>query len=179
MRPWHLFRTKLPPRDDDLPKLFDYFSDPAVTNFGAIEITLTASIQSQQMRDSNISPQILSTGKLAEHPWSIFQLLAQQTLNGCNLRAGDLIGTGTVSGPNEGQQACLHEISIGGIKEFALSSGELRTYLRDGDEVIFNARCQKMDIAVSALGRLGELLWVQSNEIYKKFTYRIINFFAN
>ena len=137
------FRTKLPPRDDDLPKLFDYFSDPAVTNFGAIEITLTASIQSQQMRDSNISPQILSTGKLAEHPWSIFQLLTQQTLNGCNLRAGDLIGTGTVSGPNEGQQACLHEISVGGTKEFALSSGELRTYLRDGDEVIFNARCQK------------------------------------
>ena len=67
--------------------------------------------------------------------WTFRDMVAQQTINGCPLRSGDLLATGTVSGPEEGSQGCLMEITNGGRKEWSLSDGSSRTYLQDGDGV--------------------------------------------
>lgn len=70
-------------------------------------------------------------------------MVAHHTAGGCNLNPGDLLGSGTVSGPEEGQRGCLLEITWGGTKKLQLSDdGVERVYLHDGDEVVFRGRCE-------------------------------------
>ena len=75
--------------------------------------------------------------------WTIAQLVAHHTSGGCNLRPGDLLGTGTISGPGEDQLGSLLEISAGGRRPVELASGESRRFLEDGDTVIMQARCKR------------------------------------
>ena len=64
-------------------------------------------------------------------------------MNGCNLREGDLFGSGTLSGPNPEEGGSLLELSQGGKRPIALSNGETRTFLEDGDTVILRGSCQR------------------------------------
>jgi fumarylacetoacetase len=75
--------------------------------------------------------------------WTLAQMLAHHTSNGCNLRAGDLIASGTVSGAEEGSQGSLLEITQRGSKPIQLPTGEERAFLSDGDEVILRGYCEK------------------------------------
>ncbi|MEP6875458.1 MAG: fumarylacetoacetase [Burkholderiales bacterium] len=75
--------------------------------------------------------------------WSLAQMVAHHTEGGCNLRPGDLIGTGTQSGPGEGEQGCLLELSRGGRQPIALPNGESRGFLEDGDVVTLRAWCER------------------------------------
>jgi fumarylacetoacetase len=75
--------------------------------------------------------------------WSLAQLLTHHTSNGCNLATGDLLGTGTLAGPAEGQGGSLLELSQGGKQPIELPNGETRTFLEDGDTVVFRASCQR------------------------------------
>jgi len=70
-------------------------------------------------------------------------MLAHHTIGGCNLRTGDLLGTGTISGPNEGEGGSLLELSQGGRQALALPDGQTRTFLADGDTVILRAYCER------------------------------------
>jgi fumarylacetoacetase len=71
--------------------------------------------------------------------WTIAQMVAHHTVSGCNLMPGDLLGTGTLSGPTPGSEGSLTEISLGGQRPLALANGQLRSFLEDGDELILRA----------------------------------------
>ncbi|MET0611779.1 MAG: fumarylacetoacetate hydrolase family protein, partial [Pseudomonas caspiana] len=75
--------------------------------------------------------------------WTVAQMLTHQSVNGCKLHRGDLLGTGTVSGPQPGQFGSVLELSEGGKHSIELASGEARRFLEDGDEVILRARCKR------------------------------------
>src|SRR6185369_16682332 len=75
--------------------------------------------------------------------WTVAQLVAHHTCGGCNLLPGDLFGTGTISGPSREGYGSLIELSADGQREIRLSSGETRTFLENGDEVIFRAHCRR------------------------------------
>jgi fumarylacetoacetase len=70
-------------------------------------------------------------------------MIAHHTSNGCNLMEGDLVASGTVSGPNSGSEGCLLEITRRGASPIRLPNGEVRSFLEDGDEIILNGFCEK------------------------------------
>jgi len=75
--------------------------------------------------------------------WTLAQMIAHHTSNGCNLEIGDLIGSGTVSGPEPSSWASLLEVTARGTNPIALPNGEKRTFIKDGDEIIFRGFCEK------------------------------------
>jgi fumarylacetoacetase len=75
--------------------------------------------------------------------WTLAQLVAHHTATGCNLQPGDLLGTGTQSGPGPADGGSLLELSSGGRKPLSLPNGETRTFLQDGDTVILRGRCER------------------------------------
>ena len=83
------------------------------------------------------------TSNAADAFWTPAQLLTHHTVNGCNLRSGDLLGTGTLSGPAPEQGGSLLELSAGGRQPLQLSNGEQRSFLEDGDTVILRGFCQR------------------------------------
>ena len=94
------------------------------------------------MRDERIAPMLVSKGNLRDLYWTIRQIVTHHASNGCNLRPGDLLATGTVSGPTEGTEGCLLEMKLR-ASPLQLPTGEARTFLEDGDEVTFHAYAQK------------------------------------
>ena len=75
--------------------------------------------------------------------WSVSQMVTHQTVNGCNLQPGDLLGSGTLSGPTPDSAGSMLELSSGGKQPLTLASGETRSFLQDGDEVIFRGQAQR------------------------------------
>ncbi len=104
----------------------------------AIDITLEVYLQSAQMRRAGMAPLRMSRGNLRDLYWTPAQLVAHHASNGCNLRSGDLLATGTISGPDEGSEGCLLEMKHRG-EPIRLPSGEARAFLEDGDQVILRA----------------------------------------
>jgi fumarylacetoacetase len=85
-------------------------------------------------------------------------MVAHHTISGCNLRTGDLLGSGTQSGPTPGEAGCLLELSQGGQRPVALSSGETRSFLADGDRVIFRGWCERDGFARVGFGEVTGLV---------------------
>ncbi|UWZ84464.1 fumarylacetoacetase [Occallatibacter riparius] len=108
----------------------------------AIEVSLEVYIQSRRMGEEKIEPMRVSRGNLRDLYWSVAQLVTHHASNGCNLRAGDLLATGTISGPEQGSEGCLLEMKHRS-DPVKLPTGETRTFLEDGDEVIFRAFAEK------------------------------------
>ena len=135
-----------------------YLDSPANRDAGAIDIRLEALIQSAAMRERNDPPQRLSSTTFRHAFWTIGQLVAHHTVNGCNLKAGDLFGTGTQSGPTPAEAGSLLELSVGGSLPIQIGAGEQRTFLEDGDLIILRAWCERSGAARigfgSARGRL-------------------------
>jgi fumarylacetoacetase len=100
-------------------------------------------IQSEAMRGRNGPPHRLSCTSFRHAYWTIAQLVAHHTVNGCNLRPGDLLGTGTQSGPAPEEAGSLLELSVGGSRPIQIDRDESRTFLQDGDEVIFRGWCER------------------------------------
>ena len=134
------FRTPLPARADGDPKPLPYLD---FDEDRGLDLALEVSLQSQMMRDQNIEPMPVSRGTFRDMYWTIAQLVAHHTSNGCNLRAGDLLGSGTVSGPQKESRGCLLERTWRGSEPLELPSGEVRTFLCDGDEVILRGWCER------------------------------------
>jgi len=120
-----------------LPHLF---SD-ADQQQGNIDLTLEVSLLSERMRTQGMEPEFLSRGNFKDMYWTIAQMVSHHSSNGCNLRAGDLIASGTVSGPTRESRGSLLELAWRGTEPIALKSGESRRFLEDGDEVIFRGYC--------------------------------------
>jgi fumarylacetoacetase len=107
-----------------------------------IDLWLEASLDSRRMREAGAPPMLVSRSNLRNLYWTVAQLVTHHASNGCNLRAGDLLATGTVSGPDAGSEGCLLE-KRHNAEPIRLPSGEVRTYLEDGDRVTLRAYAQK------------------------------------
>ena len=111
----------------------------------AIDLTLETYLQSAQMRHVGSPPIRLAQSNLRDLYWTIPQLLTHHTSNGCNLRPGDLLATGTISGPNPGSEGCLLERKHH-PEPLRLPTGETRDFLQDGDQITFRAHAQKQGL---------------------------------
>jgi fumarylacetoacetase len=142
------FRTSAFARPQSDPPPLPHLSDPGDQQRGAVDLALEVSLQSSRMREAGASPALLSRSNFRDLYWTMSQMLANHASNGCNLRAGDLLASGTVSGPDVpgaevSARGCLLELTSRGANPITLPSGEQRKFLEDGDEVIFRAFCQR------------------------------------
>lgn len=122
---------------------------------GLIDITLQAWLQTRRMQLAALPPVQLSQSNLLDAYWTPAQLVAHHTSNGCNLQRGDLLGTGTISGPQPGQGGSLLELSHGGKQALQLPGGETRTFLEDGDTLILKAFCEAPGAVRIGLGQVA------------------------
>jgi fumarylacetoacetase len=141
--------------------------DPAVPAYlasstndaaGGFDIRLEVDLDTASMRDRGDPPQRLSSTSFRHSYWTVAQLIAHHTLNGCNLRAGDLLGTGTQSGPAPGEAGSMLELSRGGKQPIELASGEKRAFLEDGDAVTFRGWCERAGAARIGFGESRGLI---------------------
>ncbi len=119
---------------------------------GAIDIALEVWLQTAAMREAGHEGDCISRSNFTDAYWTAAQLVAHHTSGGCNLRSGDLFGTGTLSGANAGQGGSLLELTLGGKQPLTLSNGQRRTFLEDGDSVILRASCQRAGFARIGFG---------------------------
>jgi fumarylacetoacetase len=146
------FRTAQPARPDGDPAPLPYLTDAADQAGGAFDIALEALILTAGMRERGLPPHRMSHSNTLDLYWTLAQLVAHHTCNGCNLAAGDLFGSGTISGPTPEGYGSLSELSNDGTRTTPLGVGESRSFLDDGDEVIFRARASRAGYATIGFG---------------------------
>jgi len=137
------FRVPAFARPEGDPAPLPYLNSPEDRERGGIELTLEVYIASRQMRESGLPPMRLSRGNLRNLYWTLAQLLTHHASNGCNLQPGDLLASGTVSGPLPEERGCLLELTQRGAEPIRLLSGEVRRFLEDGDQVILRGCCER------------------------------------
>jgi fumarylacetoacetase len=137
------FRTRQPPRPEGDPAPLPYLLNDADQDHGAFDIELDVLILTEEMRRQNLAPQRLALSNTRHLYWTVAQMLAHHASNGCNLRPGDLFGSGTISAPGEEGCGSLLEATQGGKHPLHLASGEERRFLEDGDEVLLRARAHR------------------------------------
>jgi fumarylacetoacetase len=140
--PWHR------PADD--PQPLSYLDGDAQRSEGAFDIHLEVLLETADMRARGLPPHRLSRSNFSHAYWTVAQMVAHHTVNGCNLETGDLLGTGTQSGPAPQEAGSLLELTLGGKQPLSLPSGETRAFLQDGDRITLRAWCEN-----STSARLG------------------------
>ncbi len=138
------FRVPAFPRPEGDPAPLAYLNSADDQARGGIDLTVEAYIASRQMRDAGLPPMRLSRGNLRNLYWTPAQLLTHHASNGCNLQSGDLLASGTISGPLPEERGCLLELTRRGADPIRLPTGEMRKFLEDGDEVILRAYCARV-----------------------------------
>jgi fumarylacetoacetase len=137
------FRTSVFARPADDPQPLAYLDSPENRACGGFDIKLEVLLATEQMRAQGHAPQRLSGSNTKDLYWTFAQMLTHHTSNGCNLRPGDLLASGTVSGPTKDSQGSLIELTARGAEPIQLSGGEERRFLQDGDEVILRGYCER------------------------------------
>jgi len=145
------------------PAPLDYLNDETDQAEGGYDIQLEVYLSSQQMRDADIAPVRLSHGTFKDMYWTMAQMVAHHTSNGCDLRPGDLIASGTVSGQGKDERGCLLEITRRGAEPFALPTGEERQFLEDGDEVIMRGYCEREGSVRIGFGECRAMIVAEDN----------------
>jgi fumarylacetoacetase len=162
--PWIVTLEALAPfqtqwtRPAEDPQPLSYLDSAAVRAAGAIDLQLEVWLETARMRATGAPPERLSHATFRDSYWTVAQLLAHHTVNGCNLEAGDLFGSGTQSGPAAAEAGSLLELSQGGKSPLTLRSGERRTFLEDGDRVIFRGWCERDGFTRIGLGEAAGLV---------------------
>ena len=146
------FRCPAFVRAEGDPRPLPYLSSARNAAEGGLDLKVEVLLRSAEMRRQGLDPFRLSVGSTRETYWTVAQLVAHHTSNGCNLRTGDLLASGTVSGSEEGSQGCLLEKTQGGARPFELPTGEQRSFLADGDEVVLRGYCEREGYARIGLG---------------------------
>ena len=134
------------------PAPLPHLDDPLDRAAGALALTLEVRLSSAQMRERLIAPVRLSRSDFGRMYWTLGQLVAHHTSSGCDLRPGDLLGSGTVSGPEQAERGCLLELTWRGREPLRLPTGEARSFLEDGDEVVMTGWCERPGAARIGLG---------------------------
>ncbi len=126
------------------PQPLPYLDSPANREQGGLDIHLETWLQTEAMRKAGQPPTRLTLGNASEAAyWTAAQLVAHHTVNGCNLRPGDLLGSGTLSGPNPDQAGSMLELTAGGKNAITLPNGETRSFFADGDTLSLRAWCER------------------------------------
>ncbi|VVM79807.1 hypothetical protein PS645_02206 [Pseudomonas fluorescens] len=146
------FRRAQPARPEGDPQPLPYLLDKRDQAGGAFDIELEVLLLTEAMREQKLPAHRLTSSNTKHMYWTVAQMVAHHSVNGCQLQAGDLFGSGTLSGPENGQFGSLLEITEGGKKPIALASGEVRKFLEDGDEIILRARCSREGFASIGFG---------------------------
>lgn len=148
--PWVVTMDALAPfraaftRPEGEPQPLPYLDSLANREDGAVDIELEVWLQTAAMRDAGHPGDCISRSNFAQAAyWSVAQLVAHHTVNGCSLSCGDLFGSGTLSGPKPEQAGSLLELTQGGKQQLQLSNGEHRTFLSDGDTVVLRGFCER------------------------------------
>ena len=142
------FRTAQPSRPQGDPSPLAYLQDEADQLAGAFALDLEVLILTERMRRAGHETHRLALSSTRHMYWTVAQMVAHHTCNGCSLRPGDLLGSGTISAPTPDGYGSLLETTQGGKAPVALPDGEIRAFLEDGDEILLRARARR-DGAVS------------------------------
>lgn len=134
------FRVPAPERSAGDPEVLPHLYADGDAKGGGIDLTLEVWLQGKTMPEPC---RLMQSHFRNASYWTVSQMIAHHTSNGCNLLVGDLLGTGTQSGPNPDQGGCLLELTSGGSRSVSLPNGENRTFLEDGDRVILRGYCQQ------------------------------------
>lgn len=137
------FRCPAFVRPEEDPTPLPYLYSPSNTQQGGVNLTVEISLSSAQIRARQMKPLRLSRASFEQMYWTMAQMLTHHTSNGCNLRPGDLLASGTVSGAEEGSQGSLLEITRRGSQPIELPTGEMRSFLADGDEIFLHGYCEQ------------------------------------
>jgi len=146
------FRVAAMTRPDDDPQPLAYLHDADDQTSGGFDIGLRVFLSTAQMRREGEAAVEILTSNARHLYWTPAQMVAHHTVNGCNLRAGDLIGTGTISGPRDEELSSMLEFTVAGTRPVTLPNGEVRGFLADGDEVTFTGRCERDGFASIGFG---------------------------
>jgi fumarylacetoacetase len=146
------YRTRAFQRPEGDPAPLPYLDDSADQEHGGIAIEMSAHILTPKMREQGLAPFRLSRSPFATIYWTVAQMIAHHTCNGCNLEVGDLFGSGTVSGPERSGWGSLLELTMRGREPVELPSGEKRGFIEDGDEIVFRAQCLRDGFARIGFG---------------------------
>lgn len=146
------FRAPQPRRPEGDPAPLPYLLDAADQAVGALDLEFEVLLNTPRMRERGLAPHRLSGSRGTDLYWTPAQLLAHHASNGCNLNPGDLFGTGTISGPDQGGSGSLLELTSGGRAPITLPSGEERRFLEDGDEVVLRAYARRDGAAPIGFG---------------------------
>jgi fumarylacetoacetase len=137
------FRAPAYARPDGDPAPLPYLASRTDAESGGIDITLEVLLTTAGMRAAGSAPFVVSRGSFTAMYWTIAQLVTHHASNGCNLRPGDLLASGTVSGTTKESRGCLLERTWRGTEPLSLPTGETRTFLQDGDEVTIRGYCER------------------------------------
>jgi fumarylacetoacetase len=137
------FRTAAFTRPEGDPAPLPYLLDQSDQEHGGLDLWLEVSLLSVRMRESGLAPAVLGRSNFRDMYWTMAQMLTHHASNGCNLRAGDLLASGTVSGADKTARGCLLELTSRGKDPVSLPTGEQRNFLEDGDEVILRGFCER------------------------------------
>jgi fumarylacetoacetase len=156
--PWIVTLEALAPyrvpftRPEGDPQPLPYLDAPANRAQGALDVQLEVLLQTQAMRDQGHEAERLTRTSYRHAYWTVAQMVAHHTVNGCNLQPGDLLGTGTLSGPTLDEAGALIELTVGGKRPLTLPNGQSRAYLEDGDAVVLRGWCEKPGAARIGFG---------------------------
>ena len=147
------FRQPLAPRAEGDPEPLPYLTSDADRAHGGFGITVETWLRTAQMREAGDPAVRLTQGQATDLYWSMAQLLVHHASSGCNLRPGDLLGSGTISGAAKESRGCLLELTWRGAEPLTLPNGETRRFLEDGDELEITAFAEREGAARIGFGR--------------------------
>ncbi len=163
--PWIVTMEALAPyrlpftRPADEPQPLAYLDGEANRAQGTLDIQLDVLLESAQMRAQGQAPSTLTKTSFRHQYWTFAQMVTQHTMGGCNLQSGDLLGSGTISGPTPDQAGAIIELTKGGKEPITLANGEQRAFLQDGDAVTLRGWCERDGFARIGFGEnRGEIL---------------------
>jgi fumarylacetoacetase len=168
--PWIVTMEALAPyrvpftREEGEPQPLGYLDSAANRAQGGVDVQLEVLLETQQHRTRGLLPDRLSATSFRHQYWTVEQMVTQHTVGGCNLQSGDLLGTGTISGPTPEEAGAMVELSVGGTRAIPLpATGEERRFLEDGDTVILRGWCEGPGAARIGFGQCtGQVLPVRA-----------------
>jgi fumarylacetoacetase len=152
------FRTVPFKRAQEDPRPLPYLFSEDDQAQGGIDVRLEVLLSSGRMQRANLEPKRLSQVSFSSMYWTVAQMVTHHASNGCNLRPGDLLGSGTVSGEGKSSRGCLLELTWRGKEPITLPTGETRSFLEDGDEVTLRGYCEKPGFARIGFGECKGLI---------------------
>ncbi|MCO7190283.1 MULTISPECIES: fumarylacetoacetase [unclassified Pseudoalteromonas] len=156
--PWIVTTEALAPyrtnwhRNEQDPQPLDYLESAQNRESGAFDIQMDVLLETAKMREANAAPSKLSESSFKHSYWTVAQMVTHHTVNGCNFLPGDMLGSGTQSGPEHEEAGSLLELSRGGKETITLDNGEERKFLEDGDKVIMRGWCEANGFARIGFG---------------------------